>query len=193
MKRLLLLLILFATAAHAAPPFMVVPIYPTSEAQVTSFPANTMACGRFVMPTTILGATKLAVNVTTGYGAGKKVGFAIYPDVDGGPAIATSGSVGGAGVAPEIAGIVKATGLTAFDLTGSVTYRACFCASGTAGAYAGPKWVSGTGFAHLQNAFVVSVGSTTNACDANATPPATTGALVGNETFAPPLMMVSSE
>src|SRR5947207_356223 len=139
MRRLPLLFLLLATVARAAP-FVIVPIYPTGEAQDVSTPALTMACGRFVQPMTILGATKLAVNITTGYGAGKKVGFAIYPDLDGGPAIATSGSVAGSGTPPETSGIATATGLTAFDLTGGVTYRACFCASSTAGAYAGPKW-----------------------------------------------------
>ena len=68
-----------------------------------------------------------------------------------------------------------------------------YCASGTAGAYAGPKWTSGLGVAFLLNAFVVKVGSTVNMCDANATPPATTGAMVGNETFAPPYVLVSAE
>src|SRR5437868_14544314 len=100
MRRLPFLLVLCATLARAAP-FVVEPCYPTGGAQVTVAPALTMACGRFVQPMTILSATKLAVNITTGYGAGKKVGFAIYPDLDGGPAIATSGSVAGSGVPPE--------------------------------------------------------------------------------------------
>jgi len=193
MRRLLLALMLCATASRAAPPFMVVPIYPTGEMQASVSPALTPVVGRFVMPTTILGATKLAVNITTGYGAGKKVGFAIYPDLDGAPPIFTSGSVSGSGTPPETAGALSVTGLAPDGLTGGVTYRALFCASGAAGAYAGPKWTSGTGFAALQNAFVVSVGSATNPCDADATPPATTGALIANTAFVPPFLLVSVE
>src|SRR5437773_11953204 len=115
MRRFPLLLVFLATLARAAP-FVPVPIYPTGEQQVSTLtPALTMACGRFVMPMTILGATKLAVNITTGYGAGKKVGFAIYPDLDGAGPIATSGSVAGSGTPPETAGIRSVTGLIGLD------------------------------------------------------------------------------
>jgi len=145
------------------------------------------------MPTTILAATKMAVNITTGYGAGKKVGVAIYPDADGGTAIADSGSLTGSSTPPETAGVRTVTGLTAFDLTGGITYRVCFCATATGGAYAAPNWTATTGFAALQNAIVASVGRAANDCDANATPPATTGAITPDTTMAPPFVLVSSE
>ena len=77
MRRFPVLLVFLATVARAAPPFMVVPMYPTGEVSAVSTVLG-LHCGRFVMPTTIVAATKLAVNVTTGYG----VGFEVYIAAD---------------------------------------------------------------------------------------------------------------
>jgi len=183
---LLFVLLVLATLARAAP-FVIVPSYPTGEASFGASPALTMICGRFVMPMTIIGATKLAANVTTGYGVGKKVGMAIYPDNDGASAVASAGNI-----AADVAQIVTATGLTAFDLTGGVTYRDCWCATSAAGTFANPHWET-NGVGILLNSFVVKIGTAANACDANATPPASTGVLSANAAFAPPFLVVSSE
>ena len=37
-------------------------------------------------------------------------------------------------------------------MTGGLTYRACWCATGASGSYAAPAWTITTGFAALQNA-----------------------------------------
>src|SRR5437773_2220119 len=159
--RLILGMLLLAGTARAAP-FMVVPIYPSAETDASITPALAMACGRFIMPTTIIGATKMAVNITIGFGAGKKVGVAIYPDSNGGSAIANSGSLSGGATPPETAGVLTVISLPAFDMTAGITYRVCFCGTSTTGAYAAPNWAS---FADLQNAIVASVGRAANDCD----------------------------
>ena len=180
-----LLVLLLATPAMAQQ--IIAPVYPTGEAQETIGTALHMACGRFVMVNSITSATKLAANVTTGYGGSNKAGFALYPDLDGGPKLLTIDSA-----AASSPGIKTQTGQTPASFTGGVTYRACACATGNAGAYAGPSW-PGPFFPALQNAFVISVGRAGNDCDPNAVPPSTTGALVADTTLAPPTLLISVE
>ena len=132
-------------------------------------------------------STKLAANVTTGYGVGKKVGMAIYPDNDGSAPMVSVGNI-----AADVAQVVTATGLTPFDLTGGVTYRDCWCATSAAGTYANPRWIT-NGVGILLNSFVEKIGTAANACDANATPPATTGVISPNAAFGPPFLLVSAE
>src|SRR6266478_1667654 len=93
MTRSLVLLLMVPSLAWANPTQSIAPIYPTGEAQQVLPGINTLVCGRIVELYTKLGSTKIAANVTTGFGAGKHVGFAIYPDLDAGTPIATSGAV----------------------------------------------------------------------------------------------------
>ena len=179
---LVLLLVTSAWAEH-----VIAPVYPTGEAQETIGTALRMACGRFVMVNSINNATKLAANVTTGYGGSNKFGAAIYPDLNNGVKQLTIDSA--AAASP---GIKTQTGQTPASFTGGVTYRACACATGNAGAYAGPSW-PGPFFPALQNAFVLSVGRAGNDCDPNGVPPSTTGALVADTTLAPPTLLISVE
>lgn len=188
--RTVLAILFVGTTAYAQQ--VIVPIYPTGEAQETIGTARQMACGRFVLVNSIASATKLAARVSTGYGGGIKFGAAIYPDLDSGPKQLTIDGAGSTGQPPEIAGIVTQTGQTPVSLTGGNTYRACACATGNAGAYAGPRWI-GPYFPALQNAFVTSVGRAANDCDPNGVPPSTTGAITANTAFAPPLLVVSVE
>ena len=184
MRRLLMLLgLLMALPAHAAVQ-VIFPAYATGEAQRLVPGAQTLVCGRFVQPTHALGLTRVAVNVTTGFGVGKVVGWALYPDLDAGTALFSVGNQPAAVAAPVVATV------TAFDVTGGVTYRDCICATGTAGAYAAPHWLpDGISVAALQNSFVASVGTAANPCDVNGNPPATTGAITPDDTLAPPFVV----
>lgn len=187
MRRLLWLVLFFATTVRAAPPFMAVPTYPTGE-QTAASTVLGLHCGRFVMPTTILNATKLAANVTVGYGAGGIINAMIFPDIDAAAPLAATGPLDA-----TAAGVKVATGLPAFSLTAGLTYRACLCAETNTGGYAAPKWVVTTGFGALQNAFVASVGFASNSCGGGALAPGSTGPILADAARLPPLLMVSVE
>lgn len=187
MRLILLLFALCLAHQNALAQQAIAPIYPTGEAQETIGTALHMACGRFVMVNSISNATKLAANVTTGYGGSNKFGAALYPDLDNGPKQLTIDSA--AAASP---GVKFQTGQTPASFTGGVTYRACACATGNAGAYAGPAW-SGPYFPALQNAFVLSVGRAGNDCDPNGVPPSTTGAITADTAMAPPTLLISVE
>ncbi len=182
--RSVVLVLLVARAAFGAAP-TIYPIYPTSETGFTSGAALHLACGRFVAVSARTGATKLAVNIKTGYGGGVLGGWALYPDDDALPPLASVGAVD-----VSLAGIKTATGLTPFSTSGGTTYRACFCATANSGTYFAPKWTATTGTAALMNAFSAVVGRASNDCDASANPPASTGAIAADPSLAPPLFNV---
>src|SRR5437762_12516993 len=165
------LMLLIARVAFGAAP-TIYPIYPSSETGATSGTALHLACGRFVAATARTGATKLAVNIRTGYGGGVLGGWALYPDDDALPPLAKAGAVD-----VSLAGVKTVTGLTPFATSGGNTYRACFCATANTGTYFAPKWTATTGTAALMNAFSAVVGRAANDCDASANPPASTGVI----------------
>jgi hypothetical protein len=179
-----LLLFLLTLAAPAYSVQMVLPGYPTGEAQQIPTGAKIMTCGRFINYGSATGLTTTLVNVTTGFGGGAVVGWAIYPDLDAGTAIMSTGNNAAAVSSP-----VTAT-VSAFSLTAGLTYRLCFCATNATGAYAAPHWTASTGVALLLNSFVASVGTAANQCDTSANPPGTTGAISANSALAPPLVVV---
>src|SRR5437764_15442803 len=117
MRRFLTLLLLLALALPVRAVQVVLPIYPTGEAQQTPTASMALNCGRFVMPDTILSMNRVSVNITTGFGDAVVMGFALYPDLDGGTAIFSSG-----GSLPASGSGVVSAAVTAFDLTGGVTY-----------------------------------------------------------------------
>ena len=185
--------LLVALASPVLAQHVVVPTYPTGESQETIGTALQMACGRFVLTESIANARKLAGRVSTGYGGTVKVGMAIYPDLDNGPVqLKISSGDAFSDVDASTARVVREPNQTPASFTAGNTYRACACATGNAGAYAGPNW-AGPYFPAMQNAFVASVGRAGNDCDPNGVPPSTTGVITPNTAMAPPILLISVE
>lgn len=171
--------------------FLVVPGYPTDTASqnwaVVS--DNVMICGRFVPPVGITNATKAAFLLTAGP-AENDYTVALYPDDDAGARVMQCHS------SITFQTLQQCTSMTPYTLTAGTAYRVCACRQNnflTADSYLAAAWTVSSGWASEQNGFVVSVGTATNLCTGGNTSPATTGALVQNNSVSPPIVLLSRE
>ena len=183
-NRLILLMLLVASPVFAVTQ-EVLPGYVGVTDVQASGTANQMVCAREVAWGTIA-ATKFAGRVTVGVAAAVS-GFGIYPDSDGGAALATltGATTSGSGVT------LSATGLSTISLTAGTPYRVCFCSTSTGVNYLGvAENFTGTGdLPSLLNAVSTTIGTAAHGCTVGVPPTVTgTGALTISTVFAPPVI-----
>ena len=146
--------------------------------------ANVLYCAAVPAYKTFTG-TKFAGDVYTA-DAGSTTGFGIYPDANGGTALAT---VSGSSAAIAV---ITGTGFS-IPLVVGTYYRICACTTSTLVRYTSARTlVAGGTFASqndLMNAATPMIGTAANACTAGV-PPSTTGAITANNNVAIPIVLI---
>lgn len=173
---------------------VIVPFYPTNEVLQTFDLAhnNIPVCVRFQNPIGIASATSTALYQGRSPGIGEKMIWGVYPDDDNAAPLFSAAQSNSADNQ-----VLRQTGLAGFSLTRGTIYRACVCVTnvvffGQNASYDAAKWIANTGFASEQNLFVPSVGYATNACTGSGVP-ATTGAIIPDNSLRAPLILISTE
>lgn len=182
MKHLLAVLLL-VTPAFATTPVEPLPNYVgNANLQGNITGANVLQCAT-VPAWYAINGTKLACR--WGAAAGSTSGCGIYPDSNGGTALAT---VSGSTVS---AATLSVTGQT-INLTAGTRYRICVCSTSTSAIYLEVNDSPATGhLPQMLNAATLptTMGTGANACTSGA-PPSTTGAITGATTFRIPVLLI---
>lgn len=179
----LILMVAFATLAHATPVKLLLPTWGAATTDST-FPPNSgandpMVCATIAAPFSRGNFTKLGIYISSSAPA-DTLGAAIYPDDDAGAPIATLSQPGGP------AAVITQSGLTPFALVGGTLYRTCVCSTngGSFGsAYLGIAHTIGDyDLTKLIQAFHPEyMGIAANPCVVGV-PPSTTGAIAPDTT-----------
>ena len=141
---------------------------------------NTLCCSTVRARLGLSGSTSFGGSLTSTCASGTS-GWAIYPDADGGTALAsTSASCTTAGA--------KVATVSSYTIVAETDYRVCYCSSATTGNFLGVDNASGE-LNKLTNAFNVKTGAAANSCTSGA-PPSTTGALSTDGTCSIPVLAV---